>query len=533
MSTPAEAHGKIALALWAPAAVGMGVFAANVAAVHRFTVDDAYITLRYSRNVARGIGAVYNATGARAEGYTSFLWMVLLALTHVLRQNALAVAKALGVLFAVGTCGLTAAWTFAEMRPSRARVLASSAAVAGYAVLPRTAIHAVSGMETALFTTLLTAALFAATRLARDGARWALPFSLVALAAALTRPEASLAIGVAGLSAVALQPRAERMRTFITMLFVCAAPLVGYELWRLHYYGLPLPLPFYVKLASADAVPGAEPVVSWLGSELRFVVPLVFFLKSPERHLRPALFSVLSLVLFFFLPQHLMGYDSRYLSPVDPAMCVFFGLGVGRLFSSDVAAFASTRAAFARRFVRVAPAASTLVAFVVPAAVSVAETPSVFRDRLDYADGLAAAHERLGRDLASVRAKNPRLAISDAGAVPYLSGWWTLDLIGLNDAQIAVTGSREPAQVLARGPDLLVLISTERDRFVPYDWNAFERPLFDAATAAGFARVDLRRFASDYWLWVLARPGFERRTGADRLSFIERSETETGGPRPR
>ena len=29
---------------------------------------------------------------------------------------------------------------------------------------------------------------------------------------------------------------------------------------------------------------------------------------------------------------------------------------------------------------------------------------------------------------------------ADAGAVPYLSDWWTLDLVGLNDAHIALAG---------------------------------------------------------------------------------------------
>src|SRR5689334_13620568 len=75
--TAASSGSRAALLPWVlPAAFGLALLVANVAYVHRFTVDDAYITLRYSRNVARGIGAVYNATGARAEGYTSFLWML-------------------------------------------------------------------------------------------------------------------------------------------------------------------------------------------------------------------------------------------------------------------------------------------------------------------------------------------------------------------------------------------------------------------------------------------------------------------------
>lgn len=47
----------------------------------RFTQDDAYITLRFSRNLAEGTGLVFNA-GERVEGYTNFLWTWFLALPH-------------------------------------------------------------------------------------------------------------------------------------------------------------------------------------------------------------------------------------------------------------------------------------------------------------------------------------------------------------------------------------------------------------------------------------------------------------------
>ena len=508
MNTQENGRSPASILLWVPLLLGVVGLAVDVAIVHRFTVDDAYITLRYSRNVARGLGPVYNATGARAEGYTSFTWMALLAVVHALRVDALVVAKTLGVLLTVATCALTFVWTWEDARGKQARVVAAVAAVAGYAVLPRTATHAVSGMETALFTLLLTAALFAVSRLVQRGVRWALPFSALALAAALTRPEASLALAAASLAALAVLPGPARARTVVTLAAVFALPLVGYELFRLRYYGLPLPLPFYVKVASPGRLPGAEHVLEWLGSELRFGVPLLLLLSSPPRHLHPVLAAVGVLVVFFLLPQHLMGYASRYLAPLDPAVCVLFGLGVGRLFEGSEGPLAGVREAWRTNARASFLVAAVLVAFVLPAVTSVWEAPAEFRERIEYADGLAAAHESLGRDLAALHARSPRVALSDAGAVPYLSDWWTLDLIGLNDARIAVTGSREPAWVLASSPDVLVLASSDREVFTPFDWNTFERPIFDAASAAGFKLVDRRRFASDYWLWVLVRPGF-------------------------
>src|SRR5215208_5361505 len=46
----------------------------------RVTFDDAYITFRYARHLAEGYGfGAWNHTGEHVEGYSSPLWMLLLA----------------------------------------------------------------------------------------------------------------------------------------------------------------------------------------------------------------------------------------------------------------------------------------------------------------------------------------------------------------------------------------------------------------------------------------------------------------------
>jgi hypothetical protein len=77
---------------WAIAVGAAALLALHVAKAWPFTVDDTYITLRYSRNVAAGLGPTFNATGPRAEGYTSVLWMLVLAVPHAMGLNAVLVA---------------------------------------------------------------------------------------------------------------------------------------------------------------------------------------------------------------------------------------------------------------------------------------------------------------------------------------------------------------------------------------------------------------------------------------------------------
>src|SRR5260221_672665 len=53
-----------------------------VAALHAwqraFLIDDAFISFRYARHLLEGYGLVYNA-GERVEGYTNFLWTLIIA----------------------------------------------------------------------------------------------------------------------------------------------------------------------------------------------------------------------------------------------------------------------------------------------------------------------------------------------------------------------------------------------------------------------------------------------------------------------
>ena len=77
----------------------------NMVRVRSFTVDDAYISYRYARNFARGLGLVYNS-GERIEGYTNFLWTVLLGGGIRVGLDPVALAKILGGMAACGALAM-------------------------------------------------------------------------------------------------------------------------------------------------------------------------------------------------------------------------------------------------------------------------------------------------------------------------------------------------------------------------------------------------------------------------------------------
>ena len=65
-----------------------------------FLSDDAFILLRYGRNLARGYGLVWNVGEAAVEGFTSLLQVLLFAVTEGFGFEAMVSMQVLGMLFA-------------------------------------------------------------------------------------------------------------------------------------------------------------------------------------------------------------------------------------------------------------------------------------------------------------------------------------------------------------------------------------------------------------------------------------------------
>ena len=231
-----------------------------------------------------------------------------------------------------------------------------------------------------------------------------------------------------------------------------------------------------------------------IGSLIFLLMALGALFSSRKIWLLISLVNNLALLLFFVFPEHLMGYHARYLGPVAPILFALAGAGFARL-ESRLAARAS----------RPMVVAASVALAVVCAFAVLSRAPAIIADRRFYAEGYDRAHRALATRLARLPAG--RIALSDAGIIPYRTDWPTLDLVGLNDRHIARTGDRTIETVFAFRPDVLVLASQDTARFIPFGWNRWEAPLLDAAVARGFQFAARYRFHDRYWLWTLADPG--------------------------
>jgi len=233
---------------------GVFVIAASVLVPHArlfdFVTDDAYISFRYARNLALHGQLVFNL-GERVEGYTNFLWTILLALGIKLGVGPVLLSRFLGVGFGIATLAVVVRLSLrlARERPSRWHLAAPLllASMGAYAC------WCTGGLETQLFTFLCTLAcerMLSEIWLGRGFAS-AVVFAL----AAMTRPEGALLFAIACLFRLATNLRRERRllprKRELLWLGAFLALFVPYFLWRWRYYGWPLPNTYYVKSSGA------------------------------------------------------------------------------------------------------------------------------------------------------------------------------------------------------------------------------------------------------------------------------------------
>ncbi len=233
--------------------------------------DDAFITLRYVQNASEGLGLVYNP-GEHVEGYTHFLWTMLIWFFARLGLDPVLVATWLSVPFYIGTLWLLlrasrALWPAPV--PARAKAMAWMALPVASCIwaLHRDAlVFATSGLETSAYTCclLLGFTLLTTSASARGRDAGVVSYAL----AALLRPEGLLHL-VLGLVAIALgglRPQGHKadrqahdapaligggkaLAEFVRASAIAFALVAPLYVWRLFYYHDVLPNAFYAKSA--------------------------------------------------------------------------------------------------------------------------------------------------------------------------------------------------------------------------------------------------------------------------------------------
>ncbi|MCX6778666.1 MAG: hypothetical protein NTU97_00335 [Candidatus Magasanikbacteria bacterium] len=408
---------------------------AFLAFFHRFFQDDAYISLRYADNLVRGWGLVWKK-GERVEGYTNFLWTLLLSIPLYFKINPIHFSWGLGIIFFI----LNLFFTFKLSLLVLKFRWVSYLTVLFLGLNFTFSSYATGGLETSLQSFLFTLCsyLFLRMFVSRN---WSfsdlLTLSFFSALAVLTRLDSLILVAVLFLiSIVSLIKKSDESKKIfkLSCLLLPFLLLVGFWLaWKVFYYGDILPNTFYAKVSLTTSwVRGlfylyAFSVYYWL---LIFPFLAILFIKKIRKDSN--LLVILSIVFLWLLYIIKVGGDFmefRFLVPILPLIFIFIFWIIQNLFKANftyptliiLAVFGAWGFFFPFSYIN--------------------EIESV-ADLQGHLKKPEENWEQVGKVLGDNFFLDPNMviAVAPAGAIPYFSHLKTVDMLGLNDRWIAKEG---------------------------------------------------------------------------------------------
>lgn len=411
--------------------------------------DDAYILFHYVRNTAAGHGIVFNVGGPRTEGATDFLWFLLLVAAVRLGADVALAAAALNALGAALAGWLLGGLCWGDARPNWARALLCAVLPAVF--LTGGALAAYFGFSSMLYSAL-TLLLFAIAVEARGRAVLAIP--VLGLTLALFRPDGAI-VGAAFvlIGLWAAQP-ARLLGRYLTTSTLCAVVGLLYFAWRWNYFGLPLPLPLYVKqYVSADAtgwwsyLPGLRDHWRWLmdpqGPKLILVglaallVYARFWHDAAIKRMLVFLFPLAGLLAALAFALQSQNVQWRFQAPVQLVLVYSLLYVAGRAIHA-----------------RPGPASRCFVVVLAVAVVAPSYWAGLKDVRLHLRGAWNVYLEAFAPRFGPYMSANTVIALTEAGIVPYFTRARVVDMVGLNSADMALR-PRSVSYVRALDPDMV------------------------------------------------------------------------------
>ena len=425
-----------------------------------YTMDDAFISFRYARNVAQGLGWVYNPGGPQVEGFSNFLWTLMFIPAYGLKLNPMIVAQVMGSLCSLVVLWLT--WKMAQSGVENRLGLAPLWAPFLTAITGSFTYQAVTGLETHLFTLGLVGGVFFFLRRDRQSLLYSALFFVVA---SLTRPEGPVLFGISLIFLIiALSRRQIDSIPLVYFITAYALPMVLYLLWRKNTFGHWLPNTYYAKVGSPwEMLPGGLTYVYEFfrnhGAALPWIIALIPLIwhrrRNREVYLITLLFAWLAVVIYEggdWMPLH------RMLSPILPVLFILVAEGLDILYREWV------RIRQERNFPKVL--SGSLFSLWILAIVAVLGYPSlaVIKESFRRPALYENSHVALGKWLKAKTEPQDKIALSDIGQIGYFSERPVIDLVGLTDPVIARSPGKlhqkqyDPLYVLDQKPKFIVLV---------------------------------------------------------------------------
>ncbi|TDO17830.1 hypothetical protein EV580_1008 [Mycobacterium sp. BK086] len=458
-------------------------------------IDDVFITLRYSRNLLAGEGAVFNP-GDAVEGYSNPTWLFLVtavsAVTGLTGHLALFyLAKVLCMV--LGLANLVVLYRLAKLHDNCTAVVALLVVVV--AASPFLNVYNISGMETSLVTFLLTLTvlLYCLWR-ARRTLGYAVGFAVVLGVLSTSRPEAIMyPVAIyAGIVAIGARRKDERLPFTAATAAVVVAIVVAFLAFRFSYYGELLPNSLFAKNnPSLSAFKEGSRYVALFGAMTLGPYLLLALLKRPPLLVRAHLPIYLVVVAQLAFAAYAGGDWMPAFRLALPVLPILLFLVVDQV---DLRGLLDQKLLAAVLILAVVVGSS----WVVQRYYVKTYKPLTSGWALEFVPYNEDYYD-IARKLGDIASPNQTVLLGEAGVIPYLNDRLRFtDLYGLMDKHVArdVAGKHfariDNQYFLSRNFDYVVAVILRNKRPADVDGK------YDTGFVALDALLNDPRFRSDY-----------------------------------
>jgi len=405
---------------------------------NRFIQDDAFISFRYAQNFVQGHGLTWNiGEHKNIEGYTNFLWVIMIAFVEALGLDPVSSSMVLGILFAVGTLFFTYRLSLMLLQSRLVGLLTVILLGTNYSF----SSYMTGGLETQLQSFLIVCSTYCTFCIIhRNKSLEFVGLSGLFSLAVMTRLDSALICCVLYLfvlsSLLKTRIAINKKIVLLSSLTLPGLSIVGAWLFfKFFYYGDILPNTYYVKAADFSIetfLRGGWYVCSFFYNY--FLIPfvllgIIYFKKIFSQSSMRVILVIMSLWLIYTIKVGGDFMEYRFLVPILPFMFLLIS-NVLLLINNSIIQMALIILVFVGSFFHAVTFNGSRGIESISSLNSHIVSPSK-----DWRGVGIVLGEIFSNSVDPVT-----IAVTAAGAIPYYSKLPTIDMLGLNDKWVAING---------------------------------------------------------------------------------------------
>ncbi|MTI38030.1 hypothetical protein, partial [Fulvivirga lutimaris] len=420
------------------------VLAILYAWLNKFIQDDAFISFRYAKSFAEGNGLRWNIGEIGVEGYSNFLWTLIISIGLKLKIEPVLFSQIIGIMFFILSLLIVyniANRVFTGWNSTLFLFLTSF----NYSF----SIYATGGLETSAQTFFCLCIFWLAIEyINKKKLATLFLYSFISGISLLNRLDSGLFILITGVIILIniineFKFTSSGVKRYFTLFLPACLIVFTWLIWKWDYYGNILPNTFYVK-------GGIEKPLEVLFNGFMFVLMfLLYTFMLPSIHIlvktifkeskavihnisKPTLTGLASVVILFWVAYVLKiggGFmEFRFLVPIIPFLLLLIIKGLEGLNGN------SRKVSIGLLFLGLL--AHPLLFGKIKGLRFGVESASKLESHL-YKEKWISVGKTLNDYFDSTHTK---IAVTAAGAIPYYADLYTIDMLGLNDKYIAKNG---------------------------------------------------------------------------------------------